>query len=59
MTVVLGSGREWGFHQQGGPKEIPEGRQLQELMGMVVETRGRGYHMESMGHRGLTTYTLP
>ena len=39
MTIVLGSDREWGFHQQGGPKELPEGHQLQELMGMVVETR--------------------
>ena len=39
MMVVLGSDRERGFHQQGGPKELPEGRQLRELMGMVVETR--------------------
>ena len=27
-TVVLGSDCERGFHQQGGPKEFPEGRQL-------------------------------
>ena len=43
MVVVLGSDREWGFHQQGGPKELSEGRQLRELMGMVVETRDKGY----------------
>ena len=43
MTVVLGSDRKRGFNQQKGPKELPEGRQLWELMGMVVETRDRGY----------------
>ena len=43
MTVVLrGFHRERGFHQQGGLKELLEGRQLQELMGMVVETRDLG-----------------
>ena len=43
MTVVLGSDHKRGFHQQGGPKELPEGCQLRELMGMVVETRDWGY----------------
>ena len=43
MTVVLGSDRKWGFHQQGGPKELSEGHQLRELMVMVVETRDWGY----------------
>ena len=43
MTVILGSDRERGFPQQGSPKELPEGRQLRELMGMVVETRDYGY----------------
>ena len=43
VTVVLGSNRERGFHQQGGPKEVSEGHQLRELMGMVVETRDWGY----------------
>ena len=43
MTVVLGSTHEQGFHQQEGPKELPERRQLRELMGMVVETRDWGY----------------
>ena len=38
MTVVLGSDHGRSFHHQGGPKELLEGRQLQELMGMVVET---------------------
>ena len=39
MIAVLGSDREQGFPQQRGPKELPEGCQLRELMGMVVETR--------------------
>ena len=43
MMVVLRSDRERGFHQQGGQKELPEGRQLRKLMGMVVETRDWGY----------------
>ena len=43
MTLVLGSDRERVFHQQGGPKELPEGRQLLELM-VVVETRDWGVH---------------
>ena len=52
MTVVLGSDHEWDFYQQGSPKELPEGRQLWELMGMVVETQeGIPKEMESMGHR--------
>ena len=38
MMVLLGSGCEHSFHQKGGPKELPEGRQLRELMGIVVET---------------------
>ena len=49
MTVVLGSDREQGFHQQGGPKELPEVRRLRELKGMVVETRDWGYE-EDGGH---------
>ena len=43
MTVVLGGNHERGFHQLGGPKELPKRRQLRELMGMVVETRDWGY----------------
>ena len=43
MTIMLGSDRERGFHQQEGPKGILEGRQLRGLMGMVVETRDWGY----------------
>ena len=43
MTILLGSDHERGFNQQGGPKELLEGRQLRELMGMVVETRDSGY----------------
>ena len=43
MRVMLGSDREQGFHQQGGLKELPEGHQLWQLMGMVVETREWGY----------------
>ena len=43
MMVVLGSDRKLGFRRQGGPKELPEGRQLREWMGMVVETPDWGY----------------
>ena len=57
MTVVSGSDREQGFHQQTGPKELPEGHQLEELMGMVVETRD-WVHGASMIDDPHTTLTI-
>ena len=52
MIVMLGSVRERGFHQQGGPKELSEGRQLQELIGDGDRdsTLGIPKEMEYMGH---------
>ena len=38
MTVVLGATANGASINKGVPKELAEGRQLRELMGMVVET---------------------
>ena len=43
MIVVVGSGRKGGIHQQRGGKGLLEGRQLRELMAVVVDTRDWGY----------------
>ena len=51
MTVG-GSNREREFHQQGGPKELLEGRQVQGLIEMPAETGRRldcGYHKRVHG----------
>ena len=53
MTVMLGNDRERGFHQQGGLKELPDKRQLWELMGWwwrleTRDTKRDGVHGASM-----------
>ena len=61
MTVLLWSDRERGFHQQGGPKELSEGRQLRELMGMVGDsrdTKGDGVHGASIIDSLHTTWII-